>query len=81
VLEALIKAGAFDGIAAQKEVSRAKLFSAVAAAQESAAAAQKERDTGQTSLLALFGGGTTAPPPNQDVFGQGEEWTPKRCSL
>jgi DNA polymerase-3 subunit alpha len=77
VLEALIKAGAFDGIAAQKEVSRAKLFSAVAAAQESAAAAQKERDTGQTSLLALFGGGTTAPPPNQDVFGQGEEWTPK----
>jgi DNA polymerase-3 subunit alpha len=78
VLEALIKAGAFDGIAAQREVSRAKLFSAVAAAQESAAAAQKERDTGQTSLLALFGGGTTAPPPNQDVFGEGEEWTPKQ---
>ena len=79
VLEALIKAGAFDGIAAQKEVSRAKLFSAVAAAQESAAAAQKERDTGQTSLLGLFGGGTAAtPPPNQDVFGEGEEWTPKQ---
>jgi len=79
VLEALIKAGAFDGIAAQKQVSRAKLFSAVAAAQESAAAAQKERDTGQTSLLGLFAGGTAAaPPPNQDVFGEGEEWTPKQ---
>jgi DNA polymerase-3 subunit alpha len=78
VLEALIKAGAFDGIAVQKGVSRAKLFSAVAAAQESAAAAQKERDTGQTSLLGLFGGGTAASPqPNQDVFGEGEEWTPK----
>jgi hypothetical protein len=63
----------------KQEVSRAKLFSAVAAAQESAAAAQKERDTGQTSLLALFGGGTAAaPPPNQDVFSQGEEWTPKQ---
>jgi DNA polymerase-3 subunit alpha len=79
VLEALIKAGAFDGIAAGKGVSRAKLFSAVAAAQESAAAAQKERDTGQTSLLALFGGGTvSAPPPCEDVFGENEEWTPKQ---
>ena len=79
VLEALIKAGAFDGIAAGKGVSRAKLFSAVAAAQESAAAAQNERDTGQTSLLGLFGGGSAAaPPPNEDVFGEGEEWTPKQ---
>jgi DNA polymerase-3 subunit alpha len=79
VLEALIKAGAFDGIASGKEVSRAKLFSAVAAAQESAAAAQRERETGQTSLLALFGGGTAAAaPPSEDVFGEGEEWTPKQ---
>jgi len=79
VLEALIKAGAFDGIAAGKGITRAKLFSAVAAAQESAAAAQKERDTGQTSLLALFGGGTlSAPPPCEDVFAEGDEWTPKQ---
>jgi DNA polymerase-3 subunit alpha len=79
VLEALIKAGAFDGIAAAKGVSRAKLFSAVDAAQESAAAAQNERDTGQTSLLALFGGGSSsAPLPSEDVFGEGEEWTPKQ---
>jgi len=51
----------------------------VDAAQESAAAAQNERDTGQTSLLALFGGGSSsAPLPSEDVFGEGEEWTPKQ---
>jgi DNA polymerase-3 subunit alpha len=51
----------------------------VDAALESAATAQKERDTGQTSLLALLGGGTSAAPlANEDVYGEGEEWTPKQ---
>ncbi|HEX7598813.1 MAG TPA: DNA polymerase III subunit alpha, partial [Polyangia bacterium] len=80
VIEALIKAGGFDGIAARKGASRSKLFSAVPAAMESAATAQKERDSGQTSLLSLLGGGksSTPPPPSEDVLAEGEEWTPKQ---
>jgi DNA polymerase-3 subunit alpha len=79
VLEALIKAGAFDGLASKTGATRSKLFTAVGPALESAAAAQKERDTGQTSLLSLFGGGSVATPPSrEDVFGEGEEWTPKQ---
>jgi DNA polymerase-3 subunit alpha len=78
VLEALIKAGAFDGLV-KNGITRSKVFTAVSAALESAAAAQKERDTGQTSLLSLFGGGKVSEPPSrEDVFAEGEEWTPKQ---
>ncbi len=80
VLEALVKAGAFDGIATKNKVSRSRLYSAIPAALEAAATAQKERDSGQTSLMALFDGGSagSAPPPSEDVYGQDEEWTPKQ---
>jgi DNA polymerase III subunit alpha len=57
VLEALVKAGALDGIAQQNGVSRARVFCAIDMATERAAEAQRERESGQTSLLALFGGG------------------------
>jgi DNA polymerase-3 subunit alpha len=79
VLEALVKAGAFDGIAEVKKVNRSKLFLAIAPAIESAAATQRERDSGQTSLLSLLGGGSASqpPPPAEDAFAEGEEWTPK----
>jgi DNA polymerase-3 subunit alpha len=56
VLEALVKAGAFDGIAQKNGVSRARLFCAIDMATERAAEAQRERESGQTSLLSLFGG-------------------------
>ncbi|MBN2573335.1 MAG: DNA polymerase III subunit alpha [Deltaproteobacteria bacterium] len=80
VIEALVKAGACDGFAAVKKVSRAKMFSAIGPAIEAAAASQRERESGQTSLLALLGGGSArqAPPPAEDVFAEGEEWTPKQ---
>src|ERR1700690_4396766 len=54
VLEALAKAGAFDGIAEKNGVTRARLFLAIDMASERAAEAQSERKSGQTSLLALL---------------------------
>jgi DNA polymerase-3 subunit alpha len=79
VMEALVKAGAFDGVAASRKVSRAKMFLAIGPAVDAAAATQRERDSGQTSLLSLLGGGssTTPPPLAQDVYLEGDEWTPK----
>jgi DNA polymerase-3 subunit alpha len=56
VAEALVKAGAFDGIAKQNGVTRARIFGAIGLASDRAAEAQRERESGQTSLLALFGG-------------------------
>ena len=78
-MEALVKAGAFDGIATARKVTRAKLFLAIGPAIDTAAASQRERDSGQTSLLSLLGGGSasTPPPLAQDVYLEGEEWTPK----
>jgi DNA polymerase-3 subunit alpha len=80
VLEALVKAGAFDGIAVEKKVTRAKMFLAIGPAIDTAAATQRERDSGQTSLLSLFGGGSAGqtPPPVEDIYLDGEEWTPKQ---
>ena len=79
VIEALVKSGAFDGIAARNGVTRSKMFQAIPAASEAAARAQSERESGQTSLLSLFGGGTAGspPPPDKDVFADAEEWSPK----
>ena len=57
VLEALVKSGAFDGVAAANGVTRAKLFARHRPRVERAAAHQREKESGQTSLLALFGGG------------------------
>src|SRR5204862_2387249 len=67
VLEALVKSGAYDGIAAKTGVSRSKMFLAIPAASEAAARAHSERESGQTSLLALFAGGSadrSSPAPS-----------------
>ncbi len=71
VLEALIKAGAFDGICA----NRAQLCAAIDAATERAAQNQRDRDSGQTTLFGMLAGpAATAPePPLPDV----EDWLPK----
>ncbi len=89
VLEALVKAGAFDGVAQGNGVSRARFFCAIDMATERAAEAQRERESGQTSLLSLFGGG--APDKKngsngtsgnghglfEDKYPDGDEWMPK----
>jgi DNA polymerase III subunit alpha len=79
VVEALVKSGAFDGVATRRNATRSKMFFAIPAASEAAAAALRDRETGQTSLLALFSGAPAgaAPTPVDDVYGDGVEWTPK----
>ena len=89
VLEALVKAGAFDGVAHKNSVTRARLFLAIDMASERAAEAQRERESGQTSLLALFGGGAekkngvgaNGHGPGHGLFDdrypEGDEWMPK----
>ncbi len=90
VLEALIKSGAFDGLAAGVGVSRARLYGAINTATERAAAAQRDRDSGQTSLLALFGnpgagagaGGkgveaSGREASNDESYPEVDEWLPK----
>jgi DNA polymerase-3 subunit alpha len=86
VLEALVKSGAFDGVAASNAVSRAKLFAAIGLASDRAAAHQREKESGQTSLLALFGGGggngksggkSNAAFEEIDRYPDADEWFPK----
>jgi DNA polymerase-3 subunit alpha len=89
VLEALVKAGAFDGVAQQNAVTRAKVFNAITLATERAAEAQRERESGQVSLLGLFA--AAAAPSNghsngkngtghgllDDKYPDCDEWLPK----
>jgi DNA polymerase-3 subunit alpha len=80
VIEALVKAGAFDGIAADNKITRARMFGAIGVASERAAEAQRERESGQTNLLALFAGPSGKPGPGllgEDRYPDAEEWMPK----
>jgi len=86
VVEALVKAGAFDGVAQQNGVSRARMFAAIGLAAERAAEAQRERESGQTNLLALFGGGggdgngaasAGGAAAFEDKYPVADEWLPK----
>jgi DNA polymerase-3 subunit alpha len=81
VLEALVKSGAFDGIAQKNNVTRARIFAATAIAMERAAQAQRERESGQTSLFALLGGGSAKNPTAESVDDaydpNAEEWLPR----
>ncbi len=85
VVEALVKAGAFDGIAQQNQVTRARMFGAIGVASERAAEAQRDRESGQTNLLALFGsaGGENGkgkgknPAADEHAYPPFDEWMPK----
>ena len=80
VVEALVKAGAFDGLAAQNSVSRSRLYAAIDVASERALQAQRERESGQTNLLALFAnaGGNNGPGVvGEDRYPEAPEWMPK----
>jgi DNA polymerase-3 subunit alpha len=79
VLEALVKSGAFDGLAERAGASRARLATALERAVERAQAAQRDRESGQTSLFGAF-----EPPaqkaagPAQPDYPAAEDWTPKQ---
>jgi DNA polymerase-3 subunit alpha len=87
VIEALVKAGAFDGIAQQNGVSRARMFTTIGLASERAAEAQRERESGQTNLLALLMGGANNAGDKgangaggngmDDKYPPADEWLPK----
>lgn len=84
VLEALVKSGAFDGLAQAAGISRARLYGAIGIASDRAAAAQRDKESGQTSLLALFGGGGSAgassSPSSRDAeetYPEVDEWLPR----
>jgi len=81
VVEALVKAGAFDGVAQQNGVTRARVFGAIGLASERAAEAQRDLESGQTNLLALLtgGGGDKSPGAStgDDKYPPFDEWMPK----
>ncbi|HZL20999.1 MAG TPA: DNA polymerase III subunit alpha [Polyangia bacterium] len=83
VVEALVKAGAFDGVAQRNGVTRARLFGAIGVASERAAEAQRDRESGQTNLLALFGdggaagGGSGKGAPDEHTYPPFDEWMPR----
>ncbi len=86
VVEALVKSGAFDGLAEAARVSRARLFGAIGQASDRAAAAQRDKESGQTSLLALFGGGggtgsngngASGATGGDDSYPEADEWMPR----
>ncbi|MEZ4367079.1 MAG: hypothetical protein R2939_12465 [Kofleriaceae bacterium] len=60
VLEALIKSGAFDGLASRAGHHRAQLLAALDLALERGAAEARDRRSGQTSLFGMF------EPPKAD---------------
>jgi DNA polymerase-3 subunit alpha len=86
VVEALVKSGAFDGLAEAGRISRARLFGAIGQASDRAAAAQRDKESGQTSLLALFGGGggtgsngksASGATGGDDSYPEADEWMPR----
>jgi DNA polymerase-3 subunit alpha len=80
VLEALIKAGALDGVVPTRAAAMAALDGAVERAQK----AQRERESGQTSLFSLLGGASPAGGAGQSDFGppppypEIPEWSPRQ---
>ncbi|MBK8482177.1 MAG: DNA polymerase III subunit alpha [Proteobacteria bacterium] len=82
VVEALIKAGAFDGTAERLKLHRAQLVAALDEAQEQALTAQRDRESGQTSLFGLLDGGstdqTTATRQVVERYPIVAEWAPRQ---
>jgi DNA polymerase-3 subunit alpha len=78
VLEALVKAGAFDSTGKAACANRAQMFAALDTALERAAQDQRDRKSGQTSLLGLL---AVAPKsgslPEPEAYPALEEWNPK----
>ncbi len=85
VVEALVKAGAFDGVARLgkgpngKPLGRAQLFDAIEGALDRATQAQKDRKSGQTSLFGLLAPPTPVGKPVvvEERYADLEDWQPK----
>jgi DNA polymerase-3 subunit alpha len=76
VIEALVKAGAFDGIG--KASGRRALFDAVEKAVERGQSSQRDRASGQSSLFGMLAAAPGAGPAVvHDVLPQVAEWSEK----
>ncbi len=82
VIEAMVKSGALDGVAAIIGVHRARVLGAIDAALEAGAAEQRDRKSGQTSLFGMMdaaapsgGGATTAAA---EIYPDVEPWSAKQ---
>ncbi len=72
VVEALVKAGAFDF----EKRPRRQLFETIERAIERGASSQRDKAVGQASLFGMFGGGGAAPALKNE-YAQVEEWSEK----
>ncbi|MBW2731853.1 MAG: DNA polymerase III subunit alpha [Deltaproteobacteria bacterium] len=81
VMEALIKSGAFDGVASEHSVNRAQFMGALDAAQERAATIQRDRASGQTNLFGLLESAGPAASgnvaPAAEHYPDVREWAPR----
>ncbi|MCB9557734.1 MAG: DNA polymerase III subunit alpha [Deltaproteobacteria bacterium] len=80
VVEALVKSGAFDGVAAEGQ-HRARLFAALDMAHERAMAAQRDRESGQTNLFGLIEvpeQAAGAVGPTREEYPDVPEWAPRQ---
>ncbi|MGZ3460437.1 MAG: DNA polymerase III subunit alpha, partial [Archangium sp.] len=72
VLEALVKAGAFDF----EKRPRRQLFESIERAMSRGSSSQKDKAAGQSSLFGMLGGGASGGGVKDDYV-QGEEWSEK----
>lgn len=78
VIEALVKAGAFDSIPKEQEpVNRARSFAAIEIAMERGAQAQRDRRSGQTSLFGLLEPVKTEGPAEEAKYPAVSDWQAK----
>mgnify|MGYP000365595028 CR=1 FL=1 len=84
VLEAMMRAGAFDSVGLAKDdrdnilslcSSRARMMGAIPTAMDRGQKARADRDTGQSSLFGMFA--AASPKPSEDYYPDVEAWTDK----
>ncbi len=73
VVEALVKAGAFDF----EKRPRRQLFETIEKAMERGAASQRDRAVGQSSLFGLLSGPSAEKPALRDEYAAAVEWSEK----
>ncbi len=81
VIEALLKASAFDSqVADDDKIHRARLLAALPRAVERGQRIQKEKLSGQTNLMDMFSGGGDEPSefdPGEETYPDVEPWNPR----
>jgi DNA polymerase-3 subunit alpha len=78
VIEALVKAGAYDSIPkGEEEMNRARSFAAIEIAMERGAQAQRDRRSGQTSLFGMLEPVKATGPADEGKYPLVKDWSAK----